>query len=108
MRIARVITTPWVALAVACLVAPAAGAESHSAGTGRQATQQAHLGMDTADRHVVQPGDTLSQIAQDYLGAKELWPHIAEANGIDDPKALEVGRELRIPKRKRQWLAETE
>jgi murein DD-endopeptidase MepM/ murein hydrolase activator NlpD len=45
-------------------------------------------------RHVVAPGETLFRIAKAYGVSPEA---LAAANGIADPKALEVGLELTIP-----------
>jgi murein DD-endopeptidase MepM/ murein hydrolase activator NlpD len=48
----------------------------------------------TAEQYVVQPGDSLNQIAQAYtvdIGS------IVEANGISQPDLLEVGQTLTIP-----------
>jgi LysM repeat protein len=47
--------------------------------------------------HEVVPGDTLWDLAQRYYGDGTLWPHIAAANGITDPRALPVGVLLWIP-----------
>lgn len=47
--------------------------------------------------HQVRPGDTLSSIAERYLGAASKWKVVAEANGIADPRALKVGAVLKIP-----------
>jgi len=97
------------------LTAGLAGAAHHEhaaeevkekAAPAEEAAAEPHLGMDTPDGYVVQPGDTLARIAQDHLGAAELWRHIAEANDIDDPKALRVGQRLRIPEREADWLVE--
>lgn len=49
----------------------------------------------TADTHVVQPGDTLFEIAQRYgVTVNDL----VQANGIDDPRTLRVGQVLIIPR----------
>ena len=55
-------------------------------------------GADAASE-VVQPGDTLSSIAQTHLGEARLWPQIAEANpdAIDDPDLIHPGQVLDIP-----------
>ncbi len=46
------------------------------------------------DRHLVEPGETLFRIAKLY----EVPPDaLARANGIRDPRTLEVGQELLIP-----------
>jgi len=115
----RTITNLAGALGAAALLLPvgAAWAAHHETGhasekgesaeameESREAMEEPHVGMDTADQYVVEPGDTLAQIAQDHLGAKDLWHHIAEANGIDDPRQLAVGQKLTIPKRKAEGL----
>ncbi|SFR65148.1 CIS tube protein [Halogeometricum limi] len=45
----------------------------------------------------VEAGETLTSIAAAEYGDPETWRPIAEANGIDDPRTLEPGRELVIP-----------
>lgn len=49
--------------------------------------------------HVVQSGDTLSGIAQKYLGSIGRYPEIFEANRdqLASPDALQLGMRLRIP-----------
>lgn len=47
----------------------------------------------------IQRGDTLSSIAAETYRDPTLWRVIAEANQIDDPLHLVVGRTLAIPKR---------
>lgn len=49
--------------------------------------------------YVVKAGDTLSEIAarKDIYGNASMWPKIAQANGIRDPRNLRVGQVLRIP-----------
>jgi LysM repeat protein len=44
--------------------------------------------------HVVQPGETLSEIARTY---SVTWQEIARANGLDNPNAIRVGQALVIP-----------
>ena len=46
---------------------------------------------------VVQPGDTLSQIAHDELGAADLYPQLAAANAIADPDVITAGSVIVIP-----------
>lgn len=46
---------------------------------------------------VVRRGDSLDSIAADVYDDPGGWRAIAEANNIDDPRSLEVGRSLRIP-----------
>ncbi|MBY6205658.1 LysM peptidoglycan-binding domain-containing protein [Halomonas denitrificans] len=45
----------------------------------------------------VQPGDTLSQIAVRELGNPLLFVALARLNGIDVPRTLAIGTELRVP-----------
>jgi hypothetical protein len=51
----------------------------------------------TVRRHTVRAGETLSAIAAKYYGTAALWPRIADANGIRDPRKLQVGQILTIP-----------
>jgi LysM repeat protein len=59
------------------------------------------------DQHLTDPdfttrrvrrGDTLSAIAADAYGDPARWRIIAEANNLDDPRQLEIGLRLAIPK----------
>jgi len=47
---------------------------------------------------IVKRGDTLSGIAGEVYSDPSLWRIIAEANGLDDPRRLAVGRRMTIPK----------
>lgn len=47
---------------------------------------------------MVKRGDTLSSIAAELFGDPALWRVIAKANRLDDPRQLEIGRRLAIPK----------
>ncbi|HKQ74180.1 MAG TPA: LysM peptidoglycan-binding domain-containing protein [Blastocatellia bacterium] len=47
---------------------------------------------------VVKRGDSLASIASEVYRDPALWREIAEANGLDDPRRLEIGRRLTIPK----------
>lgn len=56
--------------------------------------------LQSADRtkvRTVTEGDTLPLIAAREYGDSGKWRPIAEANGIDDPRALRPGRELVVP-----------
>jgi nucleoid-associated protein YgaU len=52
--------------------------------------------------YIVQPGDTLSLIAQKVYGEAHLWSLIFEANRdkISNPNLIRVGMALLIPERK--------
>lgn len=47
--------------------------------------------------HVISRGETLSDIAREYLGNGGRWRDIANANRGIDPNSLPVGRRIRIP-----------
>lgn len=47
--------------------------------------------------HVLQKNETLTVLAQRYLGSKKLWPYIAKYNNIKDPVSLRPGTKIRIP-----------
>lgn len=51
----------------------------------------------STNRWRVRAGDSLPQIAAIVYGDANRWKEIAHANGIRDPRALTVGRVLRIP-----------
>jgi len=46
----------------------------------------------------VRRGDTLSSVAGALFQEPANWRDIARANAIDDPRTLEPGRELAIPR----------
>ena len=48
--------------------------------------------------HIIEGGDTLSELSMEYYGTMVHWKRIADENDIDDPKALEIGAEIVIPK----------
>ncbi len=52
---------------------------------------------DHTHTHVVQRGDTLSQLAADAYGDPGQWRVIADHNSIDDPLDLQSGRVIEIP-----------
>jgi nucleoid-associated protein YgaU len=47
--------------------------------------------------YAVQPGDTLSEIAQHQLGTSRRWQEIVAVNPGLDPNKLRVGQELKLP-----------
>jgi len=53
---------------------------------------------DVEKSYVVRRGDTLSRIAELSYADPRSWRQIAEANGIADPRRLEIGRVLTIPR----------
>jgi hypothetical protein len=62
--------------------------------------QVARLNPQSADHtqsHVLAAGETLAQVAWEYLHQPREWRHVADANGIDDPRRLVPGRTLTIP-----------
>ena len=48
-------------------------------------------------RHVLTAGDSLQSLAYQAYGNPELWRHIAEANGVDDPMRLKLGTTVLVP-----------
>jgi LysM repeat protein len=67
--------------------APAASAPAGNSGTSAGRT------------YTVQPGDTLSKIAKDYLGSSNAYMRIFEANKdqLSDPDKIKPGQVLQIP-----------
>jgi hypothetical protein len=47
--------------------------------------------------HIVQQGDRLDLIAHREYGSAGYWRHLAEANGLADPRALQPGQILALP-----------
>ncbi|MDI7275313.1 MAG: LysM peptidoglycan-binding domain-containing protein [Anaerolineae bacterium] len=47
--------------------------------------------------YVVQPGDSLSSIAQRVYGDLEQWRAIAQANSLPDPNLILPGQILSLP-----------
>lgn len=79
-------------------------------GSPREDHQEIHVAPEELDTppprenpyqqtHVVQKGDTLSKIANDYYGDARLYPKIFEANRdiLSDPNKIKPGQKLRIP-----------
>jgi nucleoid-associated protein YgaU len=62
--------------------------------TERDAAQTTDL---NGEEYVVQTGDTLSGIAERFLGSADQWQQIAQANDIQNPDMLSVGMKLEIP-----------
>jgi hypothetical protein len=63
-------------------------------------TQLAELGLSSPDRthcHVLAAGDTLSRVASRYYGQPRSWRDIARENGIENPRRLEIGRQISVP-----------
>lgn len=54
--------------------------------------------VDQAVRHIVKTGETLQAIAAEQLGDPGKWRQIAQANNIDDPRAVPAGAQLNIPR----------
>ena len=65
------------------------------------AQQQAQPAEPPASFYTVKSGDTLSKIAEEYLGAANRYNEIFEANRpmLSDPDEIYPGQTLRIPKR---------
>lgn len=63
---------------------PSSGGQSSSGGGGQT--------------YVVKKGDTLWDLAQKFYRNPNKWPKIADANKIRNPKLLQIGTKLTIPK----------
>ena len=63
----------------------------------REAKQANLQTADFTKVHRVQSGDTLTAIAFRFYENPALWRPIAIANGIDDPRRIEPGQDLRVP-----------
>lgn len=48
--------------------------------------------------YTVKKGDTLWAIAKRYYSNPNLWPKIADRNGVKNPRLLQIGKRLVIPK----------
>ncbi|HMG25078.1 MAG TPA: LysM peptidoglycan-binding domain-containing protein [Kofleriaceae bacterium] len=64
----------------------------------QQAAAAKRKSADVEKTYVVQRGDTLSGIAQRAYGDPAPWREIARANGIGDPRTLEPGQLITIPR----------
>lgn len=53
----------------------------------------------SVEYYIIQPGDTLSKIAQHFYGNASTYPKIFEANRevIEDPNKIFPGQKIRIP-----------
>ncbi len=65
-----------------------------SAAMAAPVASRGYNGYDCGDCYIVQPGDTLSKIAQRF--GVSVWG-VAEANGITNLNKIYVGQKLRIP-----------
>lgn len=48
--------------------------------------------------HQIQPGESLSKVAQKYYGDYTLFRVIADYNGIADPTSIKVGQTVKVPR----------
>lgn len=47
--------------------------------------------------YIVEPGDTLGNLAELYTTRSQLWRQLQQINQIADPAALPIGKQLKIP-----------
>jgi LysM repeat protein len=73
-----------------------AGTGDEDAG-GEEAGEETEQPAADSEVYVVQAGDTLTTIAEDFYKDASLADFIAEANGITDATQLSVGAEIIIP-----------
>jgi LysM repeat protein len=63
----------------------------------REAKEVNRQTADFTKLHTVVRGDTLAALAARFYADPARWRPLAVANGLDDPRALEPGRTLRVP-----------
>ena len=63
----------------------------------REAKEVNRQTADFSKIHVVTQGETLSSIAARFYANPQTWRPIAISNGLDDPRSIIPGRQLRIP-----------
>ena len=67
-------------------------------GTPKPAARERRAAAQTARFHVVQSGETLSAIAEQYYGSSNAWRKILEANkALKDANKIAPGTKLIIP-----------
>lgn len=76
---------------------PPATATPADDGTAEETETDPEGETEGGEIYVVQSGDTLASIAEEFYGDASLDDYLAQANGITDPESLSVGTELEIP-----------
>ena len=91
---------PFGAAAAAEPAVPPASAPAAATPAAAPAGAAAAAPADAPLLHTVKNGETLSDIAQQYLGKASLYPKIFEANRpmLSDPDKIYPGQTLRIPR----------
>lgn len=91
-------------------VPQADGRTVHDASTNLEIGWRLRLPADTASSQPMQvtvhPGDTLSQIAADYLGSADRYPELVALNDLRDPDLIEVGEIIQLPPQESAIAAE--
>jgi len=74
---------------------------SSSSTSSAQATLQDGLSAGTPRRHRIAEGDTLAQLAEKYLGSRDRYLDLFQANAdvLFDPRLIPIGVEIVIPDR---------
>jgi LysM repeat protein len=60
-------------------------------------TTESAAGQAASNTYTVVSGDTLYAIAVRFMGDGNMWPAIAQVNGITDPTTLQIGQVLQVP-----------
>lgn len=62
-----------------------------------QAPQEQAAAQPTGLTYTIKQGDTLWDLATKHLGTGTRWREIADANGITNPRTLQIGQVITIP-----------
>lgn len=60
-------------------------------------SRRARVYLARDERHVIQAGETLGDIAEKYYKSAIKWPHILRANPEVDPRRLRAGKTIVVP-----------
>ncbi len=93
LRIGDQLKIPAPPAAVASAVKKNASSKPTTASSSRRETT-AQNGFRT---HVIEDGDTLYDLAEEYLGSGQRWTDIQKANPGLDPSRLTIGKQIRVP-----------
>jgi len=85
------------ALPTVTTTAPQGGQPAYQPPPQSQSQAQPQEQPQAQQVYVVRSGDSLSKIAQTYLGDMNRWRELAQINGIQNPNQISVGQQIVIP-----------